>query len=289
MASSGREELAQEQEQALRGLLEAAGPVEPPQRTIVTPMAIIGHRGASASLPENTIRAALAALDGGARGSEYDLQQLADGTLVVLHDETLRRTARSAEPILDVPVRELRLADVRDVDVGGERLPLFEEMLRALCARGGLSVVELKAGGERAAMVAEALRVVAAVGAGPAAVLFISFDPDTCARLKRAAPSFRALLVARCASEAEALEALRAAEALGLDGVDLHADPAVVTPELARRAHARGQTLATWVSKAPAPNDVRAVWAHLARADVDLMTTNRPADAVAWAREGDST
>jgi glycerophosphoryl diester phosphodiesterase len=248
-------------------------------------MAIIGHRGASASLPENTIRAALAALDGGAHGSEYDLQQLADGTLVVLHDETLRRTARSTEPILDVPVSRLRLAEVCNVDVGGERLPLFEEMLGALCARG-LSVVELKAGSD-ASMVSEALRVVAAVGAGPAAVLFISFDPDTCAQLKRDAPSFRVLLVARCESEVDALETLLRAEQLGLDGIDLFADPAVVTPELAQRVHAHGMTLATWVSKAPAPNDVRDVWARLRQADVDFLTTNRPADAVAWARGGD--
>jgi glycerophosphoryl diester phosphodiesterase len=74
------------------------------------------------------------------------------------------------------------------------------------------------------------------------------------------------------------------AEELGLDGIDLHADPVVITPELAARVHAAGKALATWVGRAPAQNDVSAVWAHLRRAGVDVVTTNRPAEAVAWAR-----
>lgn len=56
------------------------------------PMELIGHRGASATHPENTAAAFDAALSRGADGVECDLHMLVDGTIVVLHDSTLRRT-----------------------------------------------------------------------------------------------------------------------------------------------------------------------------------------------------
>ena len=55
-------------------------------------MELIGHRGASATHPENTAAAFDAALSRGADGVECDLHMLVDGTIVVLHDSTLRRT-----------------------------------------------------------------------------------------------------------------------------------------------------------------------------------------------------
>jgi glycerophosphoryl diester phosphodiesterase len=53
-------------------------------------MRVIGHRGASHISPENTLAAFEAALPG---GFELDVQRLADGTVVVLHDPTLERPA----------------------------------------------------------------------------------------------------------------------------------------------------------------------------------------------------
>jgi glycerophosphoryl diester phosphodiesterase len=267
----------------------------PPARTVANAMTLIGHRGASAEWPENTLRAMLAALDAGAQGVEYDLQQLADGTLVVLHDGTLRRTARPASPpvvpsLLDTPVSQLRLADVAAVDVGGERLPTFERLIRSLVTRypDRISFAELKAGAN-AAMVAEAVRVVRTTGAGPAAVVFISFDEAVCAGLKQLAREYRVLLLAFCASERAARRCLERACELGLDGINISASPATATPALARDVHARGLWLATWVFRAPAANDTEAVWRCMHRGDVDFLTTNLPAPVWAWARGANGT
>ena len=52
---------------------------------------IIGHRGASASHPENTIEAFRAAAEQGAHGIELDVRRTADDVLVVYHDAHLRR------------------------------------------------------------------------------------------------------------------------------------------------------------------------------------------------------
>ena len=54
---------------------------------------IIGHRGASARAPENTLAAFRLALDEGADGLEFDVRLARDGVPVVIHDATLARTA----------------------------------------------------------------------------------------------------------------------------------------------------------------------------------------------------
>ncbi len=56
---------------------------------------IIAHRGAFAACPENTMIAFERALELGATGIETDVQISADGRLVLIHDETLQRTAGS--------------------------------------------------------------------------------------------------------------------------------------------------------------------------------------------------
>jgi len=54
---------------------------------------IIGHRGASAHAPENTLAAFDLAFDAGADGIEFDVRLARDGVPVVIHDATLKRTA----------------------------------------------------------------------------------------------------------------------------------------------------------------------------------------------------
>eukprot|EP01050_Picozoa_sp_SAG11_P031930 SAG11_NODE_10136_length_849_cov_1.371846_1_plen_154_part_10 len=124
-------------------------------------MRMFGHRGASAVHPENTRAAFLAAMSKGAlcAGVECDLHQLADSTIIVLHDETLRRTASCAQNvardhILDTPVTELCWADVKDIDVGGwmgpehagERIHTLGSHFELLAEHGGAGLLELKGG-----------------------------------------------------------------------------------------------------------------------------------------------
>ena len=59
---------------------------------------IIGHRGASADFPENTIAAFRGASDQGADGVELDVRQTCDGALVVHHDPFSVTAERSGTP-----------------------------------------------------------------------------------------------------------------------------------------------------------------------------------------------
>ena len=57
----------------------------------VLPSWVIGHRGAAAVCPENTLASFQVARNAGACMIEFDVQQSADGELFVFHDDTLER------------------------------------------------------------------------------------------------------------------------------------------------------------------------------------------------------
>jgi glycerophosphoryl diester phosphodiesterase len=85
---------------------------------------IIGHRGASAVAPENTIAAFQAASDAGADGVEFDVRLSRDGVPVIIHDDTLQRTVGLRKRVADLTAEELR-----EVAVPSLR-DLFELMAR---------------------------------------------------------------------------------------------------------------------------------------------------------------
>jgi glycerophosphoryl diester phosphodiesterase len=100
---------------------------------------IIGHRGAAAEAPENTLRGFSLALEAGAAGVELDVHLTKDGRLAVIHDETLERTTNGKGRVQD-----LTLADLQKLDAGqGEHIPALEEVVELLRGRG-LLLVELK-------------------------------------------------------------------------------------------------------------------------------------------------
>jgi len=87
---------------------------------------LLGHRGASAHAPENTLRAFRQALALGAEGIECDVQRTADGELVIIHDDEVDRTTNGTGV-----VGELGYAALAALDAGaGERIPTLDETLR---------------------------------------------------------------------------------------------------------------------------------------------------------------
>jgi glycerophosphoryl diester phosphodiesterase len=125
---------------ALLGMLVACATPPPPDRRMLN----IAHRGASGHAPEHTIASFDLAFEWGVDYLEQDLQMTSDGVLVVLHDDTLDRTARGPAEDCTGPVIEKTLAQVRRCDVGawfnerypsrarpeyvGQRVPTLEEL-----------------------------------------------------------------------------------------------------------------------------------------------------------------
>ena len=55
-------------------------------------MLVIGHRGAPALAPENTLPSFMRAIELGVDYIEFDVRASKDGRLVIMHDETVNRT-----------------------------------------------------------------------------------------------------------------------------------------------------------------------------------------------------
>ena len=106
-------------------------------------MLTVAHRGASGHAPENTLAAYDLALAMGADLLEYDIQMSADGVPVILHDESLDRTARGPDGLATGLAADRTLDELRRCEVGswfhprfaGEPLPTLEEVLRRYGSR----------------------------------------------------------------------------------------------------------------------------------------------------------
>lgn len=106
------------------------------------------HRGLHGNgVPENSMLAFRKALDGG-YGIEFDVHLMKDGTLAVIHDSSLKRTAGA-----DVLIEDLTLADLDNYRLEGtdEKIPLFSELLELYAGKAPL-IIELKAHGNHAAL-----------------------------------------------------------------------------------------------------------------------------------------
>jgi glycerophosphoryl diester phosphodiesterase len=102
-----------------------------------TPM-IFGHRGASASAPENTLPSFELALSQGADAVELDVKLTADEQAVVIHDPTVDRTTDGTGR-----VNRLRLSEIKKLDAGkyfkpefeGVRIPTLDEVFESVGKR----------------------------------------------------------------------------------------------------------------------------------------------------------
>ena len=88
-----------------------------------TPIPFV-HRGGPTGLPENTIVAFDRAYALGFRYFETDVHATSDGVLVAFHDRSLRRLTGER-----VPIASLSEADVAQVRIEGEPVPLLDELL----------------------------------------------------------------------------------------------------------------------------------------------------------------
>lgn len=105
---------------------------------------LIGHRGTRIHAPENTLAAFRWALQAGADGVEIDTRLCGSDDLVVVHDPDMRRMAGSP-----LQVSEASFAELRALSIGqGQRVPLLDEVVGEMRARGLMVHVEVKADGQ---------------------------------------------------------------------------------------------------------------------------------------------
>ena len=230
-------------------------------------MQILGHRGASADFPENTIEAFLGAMEQGADGIELDVMRCSTGELVVTHDEWLDRLAG-----LHVEVRSTPWWKLKRIDVGSRlgfapaRLPLLDDVFDALPASAQINV-ELKCDtvDDGGLSVAVADRIIDRRISDR--VFLSSFNPLCLVRVARHAPSLsRGFLIDP--DRAWLPQAWFWLPVVALSSV--HPYAAQITPERANIWHSRGWKIAAWtVDDAEEARRLRAL-------GVEYLITNRP-------------
>jgi glycerophosphoryl diester phosphodiesterase len=187
-----------------------------------------GHRGACGHAPENTVRSVRKALELGADGVEVDVQ-IADGELVVIHDNTLDRTTNGHGRLA-----KKSFAYLRSLDAGsGERIPTLAEIFNAVNRRAVINV-ELKGANTAAPVSALIAEYVNRRSWSYDDFLISSFDLARIREAKQWCPEIRigALIMRRPRGLA------KFAEALGM--WSLHVSRRCVTPKLVADAHRRG-------------------------------------------------
>lgn len=158
------------------------------------------HRGLHGNgVPENSLAAFEAAVAHG-YGIELDVHLMKDGTLAVIHDASLQRTAGAAVRIEDLTAAEL--ADYR-LEGTEERIPTLPQVL-ALCAGKTPLILELKP--ERGNHAALSAAVCEAVESYAGLYCMESFDPRCLMWLKKHRPAVvRGQLAANFLRETENL------------------------------------------------------------------------------------
>ncbi|HUL06747.1 MAG TPA: glycerophosphodiester phosphodiesterase [Candidatus Acidoferrum sp.] len=108
---------------------------------------VIGHRGAAAHAPENTLEGIREAARRGARWVEFDAKLTGDGVVILMHDDTLDRTTNGRGP-----VARTSFADIGRLDAGawfgeawrGARVPSLADTLALLVELDMQANIEIK-------------------------------------------------------------------------------------------------------------------------------------------------
>lgn len=131
-------------------------------KAVVVETEITAHRGSSKTAPENTMAAVMAAVEEMADRVEIDVQESADGQVVLFHDNTLKRVAGVNKKISDLTYEELSKLDVGSWHSGEyreERIPALRQVMEY--AKGKIDLnIEIKNLGNNSRLTEKVLELV---------------------------------------------------------------------------------------------------------------------------------
>ena len=158
---------------------------------------VIAHRGMSSLAPENTMAAFVKCIDYGVSSFEFDVDVIADGSVIVIHDNRLDRTTDGKGGYYN-----LQFKDIRKLDAGNwfsptykfERIPELVSVVELLNSTGleaNLEIKPSKAGFELRNVLVDGIVASLAKLENPDSILVSSFDMDLLTSLKARAPQYR--------------------------------------------------------------------------------------------------
>lgn len=243
-----------------------------------------GHRGARATLPENTIPAFEYAIKAGVDVLEMDMAVTKDNVIVISHDPILQGPVCTG-PQPSAVIHELTLEQVRQWDCGavqnprfpkqktvpGTRMPTLDEVF-SLADRGNFDFnIETKSFPDKPEYTPspeEFVRIVLGKIRNhklEKRVILQSFDFRTLVAMKKLAPEIR--LAALTETDQRDFAVIAREAQAGVISPNYH----LVSREKVAAAHAAGLEVIPWTANTPAD------WDRLIAAGVDAIITDDPA------------
>jgi len=234
---------------------------------------IAAHRGFSHRAPENTLAAINLAWQTGCAAVECDVQLTRDGRIVLMHDESSKRTTGADWKIADTDSDRLVTLDAgswKAPQYAGEKIPFLEDVLETIPANGTL-FIEIKCKREILPYLQKAI----ADSGKSDRLAIICFDLDVVTSAKERMPSIPAYWLVGTEKDPQtgkpiphSADLIRITQDHKLDGLDVHF--AGITDEFAGQVLTSGLKLYTWtVDDAQEAQRLRDLKVH-------GITTNRP-------------
>ncbi|MFK7763570.1 MAG: glycerophosphodiester phosphodiesterase family protein [Roseobacter sp.] len=225
---------------------------------------VIGHRGAAGARPENTMAAVIKAVEDGADWVEIDVQESADGEIIVVHDSDFMKSAGVATKVWDVTRAELDEIDIGswfDPSYAGERTPLLRDVLAAVKGRSNL-LIELKYYGHDVDLENRVIALVEdAQMAGDIATMSLKYPAVQ--KMRSLRPDWRSGVLAATAI----------GDLSGLEGDFVAISAARVSAGLLQKAHLVDKDVYVWTVNDPL------MMSRMISLGVDGLITDRPKTA----------
>jgi glycerophosphoryl diester phosphodiesterase len=223
---------------------------------------VTAHRGAAGAAPENTLASVKRAIADGTDFVEIDVQETADGEVVVIHDRDLMKVGGTNLPIHASTYEQLHAVDIGSwfgPEFEAERLPKLAQVLE-LCKGKARVDIELKYYGFDQRLEERVVEIVEAAGM-ESEIIVMSLKYDGIQKIRALRPDWTyGLLTATALGDLTRVDA---------DFLAVHAG--LATPGFVRRAHRRGKQVFVWTV-----NDPVEMWKMMNRG-VDSLITDEPA------------
>ncbi len=223
---------------------------------------IIAHRGSSMAAPENTMAAIKQAIEDRTDWVEIDVQETADGEVVVFHDSDFMKLAD-----VNLKIWDATMEDLKDIDVGSkfspkfknERVPTLGQVLDECKGKAGVNI-ELKYYGHDKDLEQRVVDIVEAHGMTEEIVV-MSLKVDAVKKMKKLRPNWTVGL----------LMSVSAGDLKNVNADFLAVNAGFADRRFIRSAHGTGKDVAVWTV-----NDAPTMSSMIGRG-VDGLITDKPA------------
>jgi len=269
---------------------------------------IFGHRGASFDTPENTLTSIKKAFSLGANGVEIDVQLTHDKKIIVIHDDTLKRTAtytkklqdmgitkKDFEHIVNTPVYLLEHNQINHINIGlwkncssktlckKELVPTLNQVLNIIFTLNTPpKKIQIEIKTDNLSIISKLKNEFLKYPKNQIAqsIILISFDLEIIKTAKREIPHCTCLLIRdhkQIPTPQDKEQIISTILDAKLDGIALEASPALVTQELVNKLHKKNKLIGVWVyPKQDTPENLH----YFEKIGANFFTTNLPSNIV---------